>query len=366
VVTRTASCLLLGALLAGAGSGCLLYTNHINHAPTVTVSGDTNVVFGTHPTFHAKAMDPDQSADTLTYEWHRQIGACPKPSPTADVGTGLMGGMDWVQDADLMADYCIWVVVSDAEGAATPSLGLTVTVTHRDPDAILEVVKPTATADDHYPLFTSFQLSSARSADSETMGGTLTRVFTLTRDGQPSTPARCPDAGETDVCFVIDQPGELIVDLMVTDSRGHHSMAEKKLTVDPDSPPCITQTMPQFGLPKYVRDPSDLTLEVTAVADDGDPFPASPQNLTFEWTWWLDGSTGEHNRKPDMRPRADFNNYFHPGDQINIRLRVTDRVNRDREFAACKPDDVTCAIGKDLTCFQWVTWKFDLRLGRDM
>ena len=55
---------MLGALLASASAGCLLYTDHINHPPTVTIMGPATVMFGDHPTYQVEASDPDQQALT--------------------------------------------------------------------------------------------------------------------------------------------------------------------------------------------------------------------------------------------------------------------------------------------------------------
>jgi hypothetical protein len=362
---------MLGALLAGASSGCLLYTDHINHPPTVEITGPRSAVFGETAPFHAKAADPDQAPESLSFEWHRGGQATPCPATLAEATAGSIVGYapDLEVSASLADSVCVWVIVRDGDQAAAFA-AQSLDITHPNPEAALEVIKPSPTGDDHYPLFSTIQISSEHSVDGEMSDAPLARKFTLTHAGQVSTPLPCPDGPDTDVCITGNELGDYVVDLAVEDTRHHRATATRKVIIDPDAPPCITQTMPQAGLPKLVRDPNDLTLEVDAVEDDGDPYPfvaGRPQNLRFEWSWWLEGSTGQHGVRPDHRhPQADFNGDFHPGDQVFIRLTVTDRVNRDADLHGCDPDALTCAIGPRKDCFQWVTWKFDLRLGREM
>jgi hypothetical protein len=275
-----------------------------------------------------------------------------------------------VDDSESTAAFCVWVVVRDSDQAEAFA-ALPVAITHRDPQAALDVVRPdSADEPDHYPLYSTIQVSSDGSMDTEnTEVPLVARTFSVTHAGHVSTPMPCPDRPDTDVCISASEPGDYTIDLIVTDARQHHASATRKLTVNPDAPPCITQTAPQFGLPKFVRDPNDLMLEVDAVTDDGDPYPfvAGAQNLEFEWSWWPEGSFEQRLVRPDHKhPQAEFNGVFHPGDQINIRVKVTDRVDRKLAFDACAPEAATCAVGSRKDCYQWVTWKFDLRLGREM
>jgi hypothetical protein len=265
-----------------------------------------------------------------------------------------------------MDAYCVWVVVRDSDQAAAFAFAR-VSVDHTNPEAILEVVKPKATSDDHYPLFSTLQLSGGKSFDSETPGAKLTYEFTATRNGAAFKPERCPEAPDTDICVPVQDPGVLKFELTVTDVRGRKKPASKTVTIEPDAPPCIRRTMPPFGLFNIVRSPDDMTLHVDVVEDDGDPYPAAgPQNLKFDWTYWREGSTTPAGALANSFPDGDFNNTFHVGDEVNIRLRVRDRV-ADRNFDACGSDASKCALDpKKPDCFQWVTWKFQIGLVRDM
>ena len=371
-------CFALGLLLFFGSSSCLLYTDHINHPPTVKLTGAASTFFAAkpRPRYHAEAHDQDQSADSLTYEWRRQMGLCPMSLNEALVGVPVASKPDFEIDLDFTARFCVWVVVRDSDGATAYDKVAT-EITHRDTTAVIEVVKPLATPDDHYPLFSEIQLSAAKSEDPENPGAKLGFRWTLTRGNETLTSAGvCPPNPATDICFTADKEGMYMATLVVTDGKGTETTKTKMLVVEPDAAPCITVTDPEFGLESIARAASELqTFEVKAVSDDGDPFPLAdsrPSSATFKGTWWLDGEDSNlpSGRRPDGVPdpqRVQFSaNYFRDGDRVFVRLQVNDRVNRD--FSACARDRVmNCALDpKRPRCFQWVTWKVDFRLGRDM
>ena len=376
VFVARSGCLALGFLFL-SGSSCLLYTHDINHAPTVKLMGPATTPFGsmTRPTYHADAHDPEQSAESLTYEWRSRMGLCPASDAEAFVGAPVGESKpDFQPDADFTEPFCVWVVVRDSEGAWSYAKQRT-DVTHQPTIAVIEVVKPAA-SDGHVPLFSQVQLSGAKSRDPEAPGGKLTFAWTLTRGMETLTATACPLAPQTDICFPADKEGEYTAVLTVTDSRNGMTTAMKSVTVDPDAAPCITRTDPEFGLPTIVRDASEEnTFEVQAISDDGDPFPpidARPSTLFFKATWWLDGEDPEFpsGRRPDDNVPNPQRLVFQPmkfrtGDQVFVRMQVGDRAHND--FAACPPGKMNCALDpKRPSCFQWVTWKIDFRLSRDM
>lgn len=364
------------AFVAIASGGCLLFTDHINRPPEVKLTGDTTVTLGlARARYHAEAKDPDQSAASLTYEWRRQVGECPA---TAEAGAAVpvvpgASKADFENDVDFPGAFCVWVVVRDDDKAFAFDK-LKTEVKHQPTVAVIDVIKPMPTEGDRYPLFSSLRLSAAKSMDPDK--GPLTFTWLVTRTGGPVNHLRCPESPETDICFDADQPGEIMVTLTAKNARGVEAVKERKLTIEPDAPPCIRLTHPEV-LSRLVRDamstdPSDLTFEVKAVDDDGDPFPpiaGRPSTLTFTATWWREGedSNDPPGRRPAIlaqSPSVMFGpNYFRNGDRAFVRMQVNDRVTRD--FTACARDKVdNCALRKeDPTCFQWVTWKIDFLLG---
>jgi hypothetical protein len=359
-------------LLAGGSAGCLLYTDHINHAPEVKLTGDALVKWGEGTgRYHAEAHDPDQGADSLRYEWRRQVGACPTTLEAAQQGSPLpVTGKDFENDVSFREGFCVWVIVSDDDRAIDWDK-LPTQVQHAPSEAVIEVLLPVP-GGDHFPLFSAIRVSGERSNDPED-AGPLALSWTLTRNGAVMPAQPCPDASPTDICFAGDVPGSYKVELAVKDARGGQVVATPKLlTVDEDAPPCIRQTDPPFGLARIVRDATqELKFQILSVDDDGDPFPAPAGRTStnsFTATWWLDGedSNTPSGRRPANQSQIAFvpfgANYFQNGDQAFVRLQVNDRVPRD--FSACIRDKVdNCAVGKDPTCFQWVTWKIDFRLG---
>jgi len=364
-------CLAFTFLVASGSWGCLLYTDPINHAPEVKLTGDTQVNWGKgRARYHAEARDPDQSAASLTYEWRRQLGGCPTPDAATVAPIVGPSAPDFDDDDTFTEPFCVWVVVRDRDKAFAFDK-LSTQVVHQQTTAALDVIKPKATSDDHYPLFSAVRLSGAGSNDPEK--GKLMFGWVLTRDGGPVTHAACSEAPDTDICFTADQPGDYKVTLTVKDARGGESKEMRTLVIEPDAPPCIRSTKPEFGLARIVRNPDDeLTFQVFSVEDDGDPFPArdgQTSTYAFTATWWMEG---ENPSNPSGRRPADQAQnalvrfepqHFRNGDTAYVRIQVTDRVNRDRDFMSCAPDKRDCALGKDPTCFQWVTWKVDFLLG---
>jgi len=365
-------CLAVALLAIGSGS-CLLYTDHINRPPEVKLTGDTTATWGlARPRYHAEAHDPDQTAASLTYEWRRQLGACPMTPEAAATGP-IVGESkpDYENDVDFPEAFCVWVVVRDNDKASDFAT-LKTEVKHQQTVAVIDVIQPKETQGDRYPLFSALRLSAARSMDPEK--GKLMFRWLVTRNGGPLNTTPCTEAPDTDICFPADQPGEIMVTLTVKNARDVETMQGRKLTIEPDAPPCIRRTDPEL-LSRLVRDANDpdLTFEVQSVDDDGDPFPAvagRTSTLSFIATWWREGedSNNPSGRRPAILaqlPSVTFgSNYFRNGDRAFVRIQVNDRVTRD--FSACARDKVdNCALRKeeDPTCFQWVTWKVDFLLG---
>jgi hypothetical protein len=377
VFVGRSGCLALGFLILG-GSGCLLYTDAINHPPQVELTGDSETTWNTNPRprYHAEAKDPDQSADSLTYEWRRQLGACPA---AADVMVGAPVGpsaADFQNDVDFSDPFCVWVVVRDKLGATAYASTMT-TVKHQETTAVIEVVapEPSGTTADLFPLLSTVHLSGAKSSDPENSKEKLTFHWSVVRGIESVDTDACPQLPDSEICFVGDKQGPYVANLMVEDSRNGKAMATKSVTIDQDRAPCIVRTDPMFGLAKIVRNDTDLiSFEVNAVSDDVDPFPpvqGRPSMFSFKVTWWKMGDDPANppgRRTDDMgqTSRTEFRRmYFNAGDQAFVRIQVNDRVGRD--FGACPADKSECALDKDRpTCFQWVTWKIDVRPGQDV
>jgi len=367
-----------------SSASCLLYTGDINHPPEVELTGDTETNFHSaqRPKYLASARDQDQSPESLTYEWHRQLGACPA-APDAMVGVPVGPSKpEFENDLDFGSEFCVWVVVRDKYGAwAWDSVATK--VKHQPTVAIIDVVKPAVAAGtamamvDRFPLLSQVHLSGASSDDPES-DEPLEFQWTLTRGGQMVIHDNCSPPSDSELCFNGEQDGTYVATLKVKDARGVETTAMKSVVIAPDAPPCIGRTDPMYGLARIVRDATeknDFALKV--VTDDVDPFPA-PENreskLSFDITWWRDGedqnlpsgrrATGEG----DQMPVATFGpGYFKNGDQIFVRIKAIDRVNRD--FEPCKRDKVdNCELDpkEHPGCYQWVTWRIDFRSLREM
>jgi len=370
-------CLAL-VFLSLCGSSCLLYTEDLNHSPTVDLMGDAETTWKAKPgpKYHAQASDQDQSADSLSYEWHRQLGACPASLTAAGVGTvPAPSKADFENDFDFDSQFCVWVLVRDKHGA-TAWDSVTTKVKHLPTTAMLEVVKPTPSKDDHFPFMTVVQLSGAKSRDPES-NEPLQFDWMVTRNGEKVMRQDCPDPANSEFCFTGDQDGTYSASLTVRDGRGGADTKKKDVFIDPDAPPCIERTEPMYGIAKIVRDATEEnTFELKAVSDDVDPFPSvgsQGSKLSFEITWWHMGedpslpSGRRATGQGDQMPVAVFApGYFKNGDQVFVRIKAFDRVDRSTALKNCSKDNCELDPKGHPGCYQWVTWTVDFRPLREM
>jgi hypothetical protein len=135
--------------------------------------------------------------------------------------------------------------------------------------------------------------------------------------------------------------------------------AKQPIDVAPDQAPCITETIPPFGVQGLVRDAGDLDFAVAEVKDDGDPLPAPldrPSTSSFAWSWRLRGAPSfTRMLLPDL-PSFQFpSGFFTSGQVIDVRVEVRDRRSTQTELLTCgDPEQAMCVVRAG--CNQWVTW----------
>ena len=359
----------LGVLLISTCTGCLLYTDSVNVAPTVTIIAPDRITRGTSLTFRADAHD-DQSAP-LDYSWALTEGACP-PGGALPAGTPIASGTQptfMVMLAGTANDYCVSVVVVDqyrATGVRTYSAH----VENETPVATITQISPTPLGTNMppppLPLWSAMRFTPAGSTDLD--GDALAFSWTLMWPGgvAPATPPACAD-GSGDVCFTADQPGQYTLELTAQDPAGATDSQSFSFTVATDQAPCIADTSPPFLMAELVRDPTaDLKFTVNQVNDDGDPLPPPtdrPSMLSFSWSWRI-GSTDPFTRMADY----DLPNFLFPagsfqsGQTLQVRVEAHDRRPDQTELDLCyadSPQPVLCQVRAG--CDQWVTWTVDLR-----
>ncbi len=350
----------LAAILVSGATGCLLYTDSINVAPTVTITAPDAILRGQPAMFQAVARDANQAADTLAYAWGTGDGACPDEAKAAGKIVATTGPAFAVTPTQANATFCVWVFVTDSDGArafATSPLASR----NLPPTPMIQLVSPVAGTT--YELYSQFRVSAAgsRGLDSLSYRWGVTRP-----DGTILVPSTCADPtdAQSEICFAAGVPGTFRVDLWAKDSiEESQQPATTVLTVEPDRPPCIRATTPDFVLPQIIQNPlEDLAFQVLHVDDDGDPIPApdgqAASGSHFVWSW-REGTSGTFQRAAGFRG-ATFSfrgKTFRTGDLVQLRAEYQDRVRPERDLESCRSHDVGRCESKPASgCYQWVTW----------
>lgn len=237
------------------------------------------------------------------------------------------------------------------------------------PIARLELKTPLEA--ESYPLGTTFHLSAARSSDPDAVDVNKVEPIWPEQDellaGAPTSAAQlgeCDGApSPMERCFRADAPGVYRVSLKVTDGTNVSTPVELSFKVDPETPPCLLETVPPASKENpavaATIDPEKptKTFEVVKVKDDLDPYPPSPLGDQTTFRWLVDSGDGF---RPMGGDRSTFylpTDGYHYGQEVSVRLEIFDRVTRGQpqtctaDFCETKP-----------MCPQRVTWKVKFKL----
>jgi hypothetical protein len=355
-VTRS-GCLLLAAL---AGStGCLLFTDDINHLPTVELSGPDMVSRGDSARFDALAADEDQGEDSLTLEWRSRPAPCPPSGTGMEVEPAMAGPVPANRTyvlQNVTDPTCVWVVARDERGAQA-SKAKVVAPNHL-PQAVIDVVKGKM-AGDAFELYGVVQLTGTHSTDEDRDVVTVAGWSMTTPDGKTRTPDVCPSAKD-DVCVSLDRPGPTTFELTVRDSRGGQGQGKRTLMVAEDRPPCIETTMPDFRIGTFPHQSNaPLRFELNVASDDGDPYPAAAELAKLTWEWRFEGDPDWSRQTMAFQysvldfPPKDL--ALHAGRPLTVRFTYQDRVMRDLSRCA----EGSCELvppAAGAHCYQRVSW----------
>jgi len=168
--------------------------------------------------------------------------------------------------------------------------------------------------------------------------------------------------------LVPDVVGNWSLEVTVSDGDGGSLTDDVLIPVVADAPPCLSLSEPE-AIPDapYVLlgDAGPRTFSVLRVVDELDPFPepATPQAddvAVARFRWLLAGPDGNFDvvgEGADASFALDPADYA-PGDVVDLRVEVLDRVERT---LPCAEEQATCSIGDDPACLQRVTWKAEIR-----
>jgi hypothetical protein len=356
-----------GFVLIAASTGCLLYTDPINVPPTVQIASVSDIARGAIAAFTATAQD-DQGS--LTFRWGVVSGPCPDANAIPAGASWGDSRSDTTYSTVLEAsgDYCVYVEVTDQQGAKGYATR-TVHVADRAPSASIGVmtsVSSTANLAASVPLYTQLHFV-AQGADPDPGDlATLKYSWSLTPPCVPppsQADCSCPGA-PNDACVWLTSPGPASATLTVTDGEGLTGTQTLSFTVAPDAPPCIIDTDPPSSLQGKIQPPDQpLSLVVRQVADDGDPYPApagSTSKASFVWSSRVGTAPFARFVNVDL-PQLDIPVVALPGigQQLQVRVEVHDRVDRNTDFMACyaaQPQPLVCEMPAGSGCAGWVTW----------
>ena len=390
---------LLLCLLASGTAGCLLFTDPINTAPSVTITPGPEppqLVRSKTAQFTAIATDPDQSSDSLRFDWYQDkscdnafLGAEALSEAPAPPNPGHAAFPPF-QPTDL-GSGCVAVVVTDKHGA-TASATQKYEVVDQAPSAVIEIQhtadQPAPVDGQPYPLalYSKITLSGASSKDPDPQDdiNSLTPIWLVySSDGTQILLPGCPDSlkGALVCTFSTTTPGTYRVQLLVNDSNNLQGNAEQSIQVEGDQLPKIVLDSVQPLPPTSSSDPPLLlfadkanTFTINRVEDDGDPYPRSDSsspilNSPAGFVWFI--------RRPNA-PLFDRvivagptftipKGTFDAQDIVQVRVEYHDRVTAcqprtpgcDAVFAACDPNATIC-YSSDFRV-EWVTWTVEFR-----
>jgi hypothetical protein len=168
--------------------------------------------------------------------------------------------------------------------------------------------------------------------------------------------------------FIPDVASLWTVEVTADDSLdGGQVTSEVPIQVLEDQPPCIEHTSPAADPEAYVvlqREDGPRSFSVLFVSDDLDPYPRLSDEPYFgdpEFTWLLASPdtggrfvpvAGAASPEFAIDPAA-----YAPGDRVDLRVEVSDRVERD---VSCDEEQPTCSLTGG-TCYQRLTWGVEIR-----
>jgi hypothetical protein len=344
----------LGCALA-AVSGCLLYTDTINQAPTVKLLPPAAVHPRSPATFRAEAQDPD--GDQVQLGWSTLPGGCASISASAWAAAGEQNGFAFMVTPGSRDRFCVRVVARDDSGAEAQAV-VDVEPENRVPVARL-ALRPATAPGALVPIFSTVKLDATGSDDPD--GDDVLRTFEV-KDAAGMA-IMLDECGSTTRCFVAERSGAYVATLAVSDGALTQT-ATVVFNVAEDQPPCIEQTDPAVAIPVVVlpADGPSRRFEVKQVRDDGHPFPAGPRGrASFHWFAGR-GEAGAlvrivgHDR-PELDVGANLIDDVRPGDVARVRVEVRDpereKPSELRALDACA-DRAVCE--QPAGCVRWITW----------
>lgn len=316
----------------------------------------------------------DPEGDELTYEWsiEYEVGEenpfeeCDPAKGSGSCNGGAKPTCCFIPNDK--AGFTVSLRVFDERGFRSKLETRLLVVTNREPKAVI-TPETTPNERNHYTVGQDVFFHGLKSYDLDS-DDRLTYDWHVERPPasntsdfifEPLDANRNPteDQSRQVRCRVVpDVDGTYRIYLTVSDGELTNT-AVFPIEVDPDGPPCIRETYPADAvlLPFLVLDGSKThRLEVLRVEDDLDFYPPAG-GIVFSWK--ISENAGQ-----TFRPVGGYNEPyldldpedFVPGQEIWVRVKVSDRKERELE---CALWELRCSILAG--CPQWVTWIIEFR-----
>jgi len=362
------------ATLVGiAGPGCF-YTDPVNSRPHAQLQKETQGPLHKDDWVEFTAYtsdDPDGDRDDLIAVWRAyqcedvEGTLCP-PGSEFEQADGSIYDKFTFQIPDKLPVRVV-LRVHDRLGAFAEDFML-VDVQNLDPDLSLQVQGYEVAGG--YPLGTYMQIFATGTDDD---GDALTYDWTLYPPaGSVPADVRWEEVDDPDNEVYELEPdviGLWTVEVTVSDPDGGSTTKDVPILVQADAPPCIAITDPLAEpVGTYILDAGDdpRRFAVLSVTDDLDPFPSSDGDEDFlgeaGFRWYIaTPDTGGELVQIDGHAAADYfvdPTAFAPGDEVELRVEVADRIERE---IPCAVDQPTCSVIGDPSCLQRVTWGIEIR-----
>jgi len=382
-------------------SGCLLFTDPINKAPTVTIYQPTDpVVRGIPAKFTARPDDDKDSQSSLQLEW-AEFKAQPQgcgwiTTATWDSrykATTLDSFETYTLTAESVDRICVCARTTDHNGAT--GIGCSTAITPANAAPVARIVDVSGDpSGQQRPLCSPMHLSAETSdfLDGDQFNWSIQYTGSDPSAKQPQLASCSGIEAKKDTqhrCFYAGSPGTYKVTLTIIDTYAVNGVPTSlssapaifDIPVDVDRPPCLQRTDPDVHAQRILLSRStDLggtyqsrTFKVLSVADDCEPYPLPVGSMNeptqFVWsvldstrasaTWTYQTNTSD----AFTISQAQFPN-ARPGDTIRVRVEVRDTAVQKLYQAGgsvCAQDtvDICCgsaACGTPNDCVRWTSW----------
>ena len=353
---------LLAALLLPAGC---FYTSAINERPHAEIRVvDPGPHFpGTAVTLSAAGSFDSEDGNQLQCVWTAEL--CDDDGCATTDATALPCTSDFtvVLPRRQHRSVPVRVVVTDQTGADFAA-NQTIEVGNRRPEVEVQV-RPAGTAD-HSVVGVPVQ-ASVLVDDADGDDVTLSWALLKPRGGGAAVELGPVDGDGLTQEFTPDLAGLWMVQVTADDGI-EEGVGSGAAAVEEDGPPCLALTSPTAGQEQRLvlrREDSPRAFAVLLVADDLDPFPgpaaSSPYQGEPTFAWKIASpDTGGELVPVAGAVAADLTidpAAYAPGDLIDLRVEVGDRVDRT---LPCDDAAPSCALGGDV-CRQRLSWGVEIR-----